>query len=526
MEVDSGDGLAAPSPRAYPPTPVPPQRATLQESRHNTTSNNSSSGGDSSRPNLPSEKTIRGLINTLVGFAGLEEKGAAQAVARELSQACQALRRATAAANDVGSFPSLPNLRKVIAEEVKAAVAEAQKTAPIPASAPAAPTGRTWAAVAGTTATLAQPAVPKKVVPARLSREVLVKAREAPADLAKRTPQEIVQAVNAVSAKKGAVAARRLPSGDIVVTFQDAATKDWHTVPANSGWIQRAFGEQAKESTRTFAVLVKGIHRRDLQGLTEEAFGKELGIQGVERVRFRVPKHEELLWAAALVAFDSQETAKKACDEGVIWRAQIYNCEPYWAALNPVQCYRCWQWGHIQHHCKREALCPRCGTAAHGEGGRAGEELCPTHDGQPPRCPACGGRHPAWARECPAKIKEAERAREAYQHRPRTFEASQQQQQQQPVFSPSLNQLEDDGFQAVGSRKRRAVRGRPTDLARAARDPLQARISFGPEVVFQSATQPAILSATQPALQPVPQITIQPATQPDLMDDLQLTEGL
>jgi hypothetical protein len=48
------------------------------------------------------------------------------------------------------------------------------------------------------------------------------------ADLAKRTLAEIIQAINQVSTKKGAIAARKLPSGDIVVTFNDSATKDWY----------------------------------------------------------------------------------------------------------------------------------------------------------------------------------------------------------------------------------------------------------------------------------------------------------
>ena len=43
--------------------------------------------------------------------------------------------------------------------------------------------------------------------------------------MARRSPQEIVQAVNRASEKKEAVAARKLPSGDMVVTFQDGRTK-------------------------------------------------------------------------------------------------------------------------------------------------------------------------------------------------------------------------------------------------------------------------------------------------------------
>ncbi|KAK4119386.1 hypothetical protein N657DRAFT_707448 [Parathielavia appendiculata] len=43
----------------------------------------------------------------------------------------------------------------------------------------------------------------------------------------------------------------------------------------------------------------------------------------------------------------------------------MLNCEPYWLALQASQCYKCWSWGHTQRFCKKSALCPRCGTAAH-----------------------------------------------------------------------------------------------------------------------------------------------------------------
>ena len=58
--------------------------------------------------------------------------------------------------------------------------------------------------------------------------------------------------MNGASEKKGAVAARKLPSGDVVVTFQDGRTKDWHVSEENSGWIGKAFGEGAREGKRTF----------------------------------------------------------------------------------------------------------------------------------------------------------------------------------------------------------------------------------------------------------------------------------
>ena len=74
-----------------------------------------------------------------------------------------------------------------------------------------------------------QPTQPTKTIPHRINRETLVRGANLPADLVKRTPIEIIQAINQASAKKGAIAARKLPSGDIVVTFSDPTTKDWHT---------------------------------------------------------------------------------------------------------------------------------------------------------------------------------------------------------------------------------------------------------------------------------------------------------
>jgi hypothetical protein len=47
-----------------------------------------------------------------------------------------------------------------------------------------------------------------------------------PADLAVRTPAQVVQAVNQAAGKAGvALVARRLPSGDIILIFSDPATK-------------------------------------------------------------------------------------------------------------------------------------------------------------------------------------------------------------------------------------------------------------------------------------------------------------
>ena len=97
-----------------------------------------------------------------------------------------------------------------------------------------------------------------------------------------------------------------------MVTFSDPATKEWHS--QNGQWVQQAFGEQAREACRTYAVLVKGLKRADLQGVTEEAFGTDIGLQSVDRVKFRLPHNQEFTRAIVLVTLESQEEARRACE--------------------------------------------------------------------------------------------------------------------------------------------------------------------------------------------------------------------
>ena len=318
-------------------------------------------------------KALRGLLDGLVALVPTGSQGTARGIAKEIQALITALEKKKKHTAGDPEALTVANLQRTVTEAVRAAVGPAQGT----------PQGRSWAAVAGGGHTPAQPSQPTKIIPQRINREILVRGAEMPADLAKRTPAEIIQAINQASTKKGAIAARKLPSGDTIVTFNDSNTKEWHN--RNGQWIQQAFGEQAKEARRTFAVLVKGLKKSDLQGISEEAFGAGLGLKTVDKVKFRLPNSPGLTWATALITTESQEEARRACEQGIVWNAQILDCEPYWAPLEPKQCFKCWKWGHIQRYCRKESLCGRCGTGVHGEGGRAGEALCPT---QGAKCPA------------------------------------------------------------------------------------------------------------------------------------------
>ena len=62
----------------------------------------------------------------------------------------------------------------------------------------------------------------------------------------------------------------------------------------------------------------------------------------------------------------------------------------------PLQCFKCWRFGHPQSKCQANAVCRHCGSQAH-------EGACPT----PTKCGNCKGPHSPTDRSCPTYIKEA-----------------------------------------------------------------------------------------------------------------------
>ncbi|KAG5917656.1 hypothetical protein E4U61_002543, partial [Claviceps capensis] len=78
-------------------------------------------------------------------------------------------------------------------------------------------------------------------VPARVHREVMVKGFSISNAVIGRKPVEIVNAVNGAIQAPVSVAARRLRSGDTVVTFRKPARPH---IEADA-WVKTAFGPEA-----------------------------------------------------------------------------------------------------------------------------------------------------------------------------------------------------------------------------------------------------------------------------------------
>jgi len=349
------------------------------------------------------------------------------------------------------------DLTKLIEETVQLTIAKT--TAPSPT--------RSWASVAGAPPTgHHHVAVPTVAVPARSHREVIVQAKGAGPDLTARSPAEMVQAVNLALGGDKAVAARRLRSGDTVVTFAEKAA----LYTQDEAWVEKAFGATAKLTRRTFAVVAKGVPTNKLKNALQDekaflqALRRENGNQAVVSCKPIMPKNGHIPVAAMVLHINEAESARALCEQGLLWEARYFDCEPYSPNVAPRQCYKCYGYGHIARFCERQARCGRCAAAAHP----GGENACPTKGaGRKKTCLHCKGNHAAWDRRCPEAQKQWERARVAYEQRPRQFEIR----AGQPVSRRDAR--DSEGFTLVGGGKRRRddetvqPRGRPRVLARA-----------------------------------------------------------
>jgi len=379
--------------------------------------------------------------------------------------------------------------------------------------------GTTYAKVAasGATKSSGDSAVwtSQKVIPARHIREVIIKAAEnQPAELTSRKAPEIVQSVNTALGTNSAVAARRLQSGDTVVTFRWNASQ----YTSNTALVEKAFGTGAALSRRTVTVLAKRVPAEKVRGLSWEAITKALQRDnedaGILKVKGRMPKDERS--CNLKIQVGTWIEAQALCDRGLIWEAQIFDCEPYSPELELRQCFACYGFGHHAKYCNRPARCGHCGGAAHKD-----ENMCPEYgDNGRKKCVNCRGGHVPWSRNCPDLQEQLNEKRESYAHRPLGFRGVGTESSRgmgSSTSNPTTSSSSSD-FIEVRPRKRRlttapaavvatppAPRGRPRELNRP--EPGNQRID---EVIASSQRSTSIIST---------QASTQHSTVPDVQQE-------
>lgn len=257
----------------------------------------------------------------------------------------------------------------------------------------------------------------------RVEREVTVRTRDAPPDILNRTPSETVQAVNLARGGADVIAARKLPSGDTVLTYATAEAARSN----DTNWVALAFNDNITLSTPTFAVIAKGIRAGSVPNDTSRLINEINNannitilyakvIQGKPRRPGTAPRSSLILRAASI------KDANYLCDSGLLFNAELHDCEPYNESLRPTQCFNCYRFGHISRNCTTPAVCGRCGGAAHDVPKGPNYNNCPAERNEIPHsCILCNGDHPAWSRDCPVSGTHWQRAKEGYLSRPTRF---------------------------------------------------------------------------------------------------------
>ena len=264
---------------------------------------------------------------------------------------------------------------------------------------------------------------PQKPVPARHKREIIVvRGTETPEQKA-RSYKELLEQLNKLGNAGEAVAIRQLPSSDMILTMEDEqARTNWLT---NDKWLE-TFGTGARIKRREFAVLAHGIRISQIQNQNQaiqEIYKQNPKLQGsVEIVRVAFTKKilkSGRTTGPLIISVTEPEQANRLIDAGLIWQYELHNCEPFEGDCIITQCFQCYQYEHVGHKCHNLQRCGFCAAPGHNTNDCLGKEDRTKH-----RCVLCKGNHPAWARECQVRIKQAESAKLAYSTRPVRYQAS------------------------------------------------------------------------------------------------------
>lgn len=237
----------------------------------------------------------------------------------------------------------------------------------------ASPPRSSWASIAAGAPLQSHGPLPwelRVVLPARHNREVTIRAT-APDVLSRNIP-DTVKAINNLLECEEAIAARRLPSGDVRITFKENATK----YKGTDLWVTGAFGSGAMKAIREYTVVAKSLltaSLKDAHAAPEQLLEELRGSNEPQITKIKPMFSKEGLRCALLVSCNEVEAAKRLCNNGLIWRSEIFNCEPYSADVHVRQCYKCYNYGHIAKYCQKIARCGRCAGTAHEQG----EATCP-----------------------------------------------------------------------------------------------------------------------------------------------------
>ncbi|KAJ5742632.1 zinc knuckle domain protein [Penicillium nucicola] len=268
------------------------------------------------------------------------------------------------------------------------------------------------------------PGVPE--IELREDREIIVKVGSNRDQIRGLTPKDLVERAerqrSTIARQKNSgvlagqasfVAARKLPSGDVVMIANSAAGAE--VLRKHRAWL-RAFGPGSVIQEPSWGVVAYHIPVKSMK-LTPETMANvaaELLRQNNwgegARIQYLgwLTRPGERAEGSILIEFTSPVMANRAIVTGVVWGKQIHNVSRFCREGRMKLCRKCQKPGHIQSHCSNVFKCGHCA------GGHPTWE-CPSTKGQaiPVKCANCGEGHRPTSRECPVKIAAVNEAKQA-----------------------------------------------------------------------------------------------------------------
>jgi hypothetical protein len=258
-------------------------------------------------------------------------------------------------------------------------------------------------------------------ISSRSAREIKVKTNfntdNRPRPGHSRTSQQIVdmanQGIEKAGLSRGVQGIRNIEmanvqvSGDYILWAKDAATAERLTLNG-AQWVT-CLGGNAEVVTPAYGVVVRNIPVTTFDPQQQEQMKNAFTGQNYQLLS----KHQiiRMDWISKprpdkathniVINFASKEGANAAlAAEYVAWESMPKQTIKYSRACKLLQCFKCYEYGHITRQCRNAERCGHC----------AGEHL--TRDCSAPaekKCALCKGPHPAWAQSCEHRKKEMAR---------------------------------------------------------------------------------------------------------------------
>ena len=312
------------------------------------------------------------------------------------------------------------------------------------------------------------------------------------------------------------IAAHRARGGDIIL--QTATIEARESLERNEDWARRACSS-ARTLRQTTPVVIHGvriaaINEKDQRATIEAIKGANRTLHpGLEIVKVEWPvcahrtngTGEKKKFSSLVVEVTSPEAANRLIEEGLAFEGTILFCDSWVRNSNPHQCFNCYGYGHIGRACKHPI---RCGFCAGNHATNDHEKVSPGVQ----KCATCGGKHPAWSKDCPIPQKEKARIMNKVNAKPKFYRVpARTTVNLLPPFkfgpiNGTTSGPDAEGFQPVASRKRRspvadtnkisastsAKRGRPTTQAKLAEP------EAGQKMIQQSQPKPQVPTSSAP----------------------------